>query len=133
MNSYCGTDHWVCFFFFKRTADVLAPRFAVVFRQLIRTGNLPVCCRVANVTPVPKCPPSSSVANYRPISVTRKLPKVFGCLVPVRLGRFVELKCVQFRLPTTQFIYRKGLVTCNALLCMVHTLQNALETGHDAK
>ena len=48
---------------------------------------------------------------------------MFERLVSVRLGRFVECSCV---LPATQFAYRKGLVTCDALLCMSHTLQIAL-------
>ena len=32
-------------------------------------------------------------------------------------------------LPTTQFAYRKGLGTSDALLCVSHTLQSALESG----
>ena len=56
--------------FFKRTADVLAPCLAVVFRRFLRFGSFPVCWRVDNVTPIPKGPPSSSVANYIPISLT---------------------------------------------------------------
>ena len=32
-------------------------------------------------------------------------------------------------LPTTQFAYRKGLGTCDALLCVSHALQSALEIG----
>ena len=35
-------------------------------------------------------------------------------------------------LPTTQFAYRKGLGTCDALLYVSHTLQSALENGQDA-
>ena len=55
--------HWVCFLFFlKRTADVMAPRLSVV--RLVRLGSFPACWRHANVTPIPKGPPSSSVANY---------------------------------------------------------------------
>ena len=34
-------------------------------------------------------------------------------------------------LPTSQFAYRKGLGTCDALLCMSHTLQSALESGQE--
>ena len=71
--------------FLKRT-DVLAPRLSVVFRRLVRLGSFPACWRQANVTPIPKGPPSSSVANYRPISITSVLPKVFERLVSVRLG-----------------------------------------------
>ena len=36
-------------------------------------------------------------------------------------------------LPTTQFAYRKGLGTCDALLCVSHTLQSALESGQGAR
>ena len=35
-------------------------------------------------------------------------------------------------LETTQFAYQKGLCTCDALLCVSHTLQSALESGQEA-
>ena len=104
----------------------MAPRLSVVFRRLVRLGSLTACWRQVNVTPFPKGPPPSSVDNYRPISVTSVLSKVFELLVSVRLGRFMECGGV---LPTTQFAYRKGLGTCDALLCVSHTLQRALESG----
>ena len=110
--------------FLKRTADVMAPSLSVVFRQLVRPGSFPACWRQANVTPIPKGPPSSSVSNYRPISITSVLPKVFERLVSVRLGRFLERSGV---LPTTQFSYLKGLGTCDALL------QSALESWQEAR
>ena len=65
LDPYGGTDPLGMFrLFLKRTADVMAPRFSVVFRRLVRLGSFPACWRQANVTPIPKCPPSSSVANY---------------------------------------------------------------------
>ena len=36
-------------------------------------------------------------------------------------------------LPTTQFAYRKDLGTCDALLCVSHTLQSSLESGQEAR
>ena len=105
--------------FLKWTAEVLNPRLTVVFRWLLCLGNFPVCWRVANVTPIPNGTPSSSVSNYRPISLTPILSKVFERLVSVRLGRFMECRGV---LPTTQFADRKGLGACDALLCVAHTL-----------
>ena len=36
-------------------------------------------------------------------------------------------------LPTTQFAYRKGLGSCDALLCVSHTVQSALESGREAR
>ena len=71
LDPYGGTDMLGMFSrFLKRTADVMAPRLSVVFRRLVRLGSFPACWRQANVTPIPKSPPSSSVANYRPISIT---------------------------------------------------------------
>ena len=51
-------------------------------------------------------------------------------LVSVRLGRFMECRGV---LLTTQFAYRKGLGTCDALLCVAYTLQSALKLGQEAR
>ena len=48
----------------------------------------------------------------------------------VRLGRFMERSGV---LPPTKFAYRKGLGTCDALLCLSHTMQSALESGQEAR
>ena len=88
LDPYGGTDPLGMFpFFLKRTDDVMAPHLSVVFRRLVRLGSFPACLRQANVTPIPKGPPSSSVANYRPISITSVLSKVFEHLVSVRFGR----------------------------------------------
>ena len=79
---------------------------------IVRLGSFPACWRRDNSTPISKGPPSSSCANYRPISVTSVLSMVFARLASVRLGPYMECSGV---LPTTQFAYRKGLGTCDAL------------------
>ena len=128
LNPYSVTDPLGMFpLFLKRTADVMAPCHSVVVRRLVRVDSFLACWRQPNVTPIPKDPPSSSVAKYRPISVTSLLSKVFELLVSVCL-RFMESSGV---LLTTQFACRKGLCTCNALLCVSHRLQSALESGQE--
>ena len=108
--------HWVCFLFFliKRTADVMAPRLSVVFRRHVRLGSFPACWRQANATAIPKGPPSSSVANYRPISITSVLSTVFERLVLARLGRFVERSGV---LPTIGKVWVPAMHFC---ACPIH-------------
>ena len=122
--------HSLCFLFFLRELMLRPPRLSVVFRRLVRLGSFRSCWRQANVSTIPKGPPSSSVANYCPISRTSVLSKVFERLVSVRLGRFMERSCV---LSTTQFAYRKGLGTVIALLFVSYTLQSALESGQEAR
>ena len=101
LDPYGGTDPLGMFPLFLKRSDVMAHRLSVVFRLLVRVGSFPACWRQTNVTPIPKGPPSSStVANYRPISITSVLSKLFERLVSVRLGRFMERSGV---LPTTQF------------------------------
>ena len=65
LDPYGGTDPLGMFhLLLKRTADVMDPRLSEVFRRLVRLGSFPGWWRQANVTPIPKGPPSSSVANY---------------------------------------------------------------------
>ena len=65
LDPYGGTDPLGMFpLFLKRTADVRALSLSVVFRRLVHLGCFPACWRQANVTPVLKGPPSSSVDNY---------------------------------------------------------------------
>ena len=86
LDPYGGTDPVGMFpLVLKRTAEVLAPCLSVVFRRLLRLGSFPACWRQANVTPIPKGKSSSSVADYRPISITPVLSKMFERLVAVRL------------------------------------------------
>ena len=58
------------------------------------------------------------------------LSKVFEHFLSVRVGRFMEWRGV---LSPTQFTCRKGIRTCDALLCVAHTLQSALELRQVAK
>ena len=86
LDPYGGTDPLGMFPLFLKRTDVMAPRLSVVFGRLVRLGSFQSCWRQANVTYIPMGPPSSSVDNYRPISITSVLSKVFERLVSVRLG-----------------------------------------------
>ena len=97
------------------------PLLSIVLRRLVRVGSFPAFSRKANVTPIPKGPPTSSVANYRPISITSVVSKVLEGLVSVRLERLMERSGV---IPTTKFAYRKGLGAC--AFTFVHVLYTAM-------
>ena len=112
--------------FFRKTASVLASKLSCLFRRLLRCGEFPLEWRIADVTPIPKGPLSALVCNYRPISITPVLSKVFERLVALRFGRFLERSGV---LSSHQYSYRKGLGTCDALLDIVCAGHLELDRG----
>ena len=97
---------------------------------MLRHGSFPSCWRVAHVTPVPNGSNSSFVSDYRPISITPVLSKVYEKLGASRLSRYLERAGI---LPDSQYGFRKGLGTTDALLHTSHVLQSALDHGHEAK
>ena len=83
LDPYDGTDPLGTFpLFLKRTADVIVPRLsiAIVFWRLVSLGSFLACWTHANVTSIKEGPPSSSVANYEPISITSVLSNTLRCL-----------------------------------------------------
>ena len=56
---------------------------------------------------------------------------VIRCLSAWYLSRAIFR--TQWCASTTQFAYRKGLGSCDALLCVSHTLQSALESGKETR
>ena len=116
-----------CFpMFFRKTASVLAPKLSCLFHRFLRGSEFPLEWRIADVTPIPKGPLSALVCNYRPISITPVLSKVFERLIALRFGRFLERSGV---LPSHQYSYGKRLGTCDALLDIVCAGQLELDKG----
>ena len=118
-DPYGGTDPLGMFpLSLKRTADVLVRRLCVVFRRLVRLGSFPACLRQANGPSFPKGPPSSSVANYRPISITSVLSKVFERLVSVHLNDLWNaVVCFQ---PPTLLIGKVWVPVMRFCACPIH-------------
>ena len=81
---------------------------------------------IADVTPIPKGPLSALVYNYRPISITPVLSKVFECLISLRFGHILDRSEV---LSSLQYSSRKSLGTCDSLLDIVYAGQMELHMG----
>ena len=117
--------------FLKKAADVLSPKVAVILRKLARAGNFSLCWRVGNVSPLSKCGSGSSCpSDYRPITITPILSKVFERLLAKRLNAFAEKNNL---FPSMQFGFRKGLGTCDALLTITDVVQKALDSGFEVR
>ena len=93
--------------------------------MLLKTGTFPLCWLKANITPILKrFTASTRPSEYRPISITPILSKIFERLLAKRLSSY----CNKFdSLPNSQFGFRKGLGTGDALLNLSHDLQFSLD------
>ena len=116
--------------FFKKFSKIFAPKLSAMFRKLIHLGEFPSCWKIASVTPIPKEGNSCRAKDFRPISITPVLSKVFERLIASRLHKFIETERI---LPKTQFGYRKGLGTVDALLTFTSDIQAALNDGAEVR
>ena len=113
----------------KRLSSKLAPKLSVIIRKLKRQGSFSECWRSGNITPIPEGSSSSPSPNdYRPISITPILSKVFERLLAKRVAVYLR----PF-LPETQFGFRKGLGTSDALLLLIHEMQSALDRNCESR
>ena len=93
LDTYGGVDPLgVVPLFLKKVEDIIASKLCIIFYMLIRLGSYPECWRSASVTAIPKGAPSPDDENYRPISITPILSKVYEKLVSHKLSSFCE-KC----------------------------------------
>ena len=132
LDAYGGTDPNGIFpLFFKKTAEYLAPKLSVIFRKLARSGSFCECWRIGNITPLCKCACGSfNPTDYRPISITPVLSKIFERLLAKRLSAFAEHNRL---FPLLQFGFRKGLGTCDALLTISTIVQRSLDSGQEVR
>ena len=78
-------------FFYKPVARELALKFGCNFRHLVKGGSFPACWRIADVVPVPKRFLFSEVGDYRPISITPLLLKIFEKIVAGKPSIFFKV------------------------------------------
>ena len=132
LDPYGGTGPDGIFpLFFVKTANYLVPKISTVLRKLVRIGGFSICWRVGNITPVPKSGSENSCpSDYRPITITPVLSKVFECLLAKHLNNFAEKRNL---FPNLQFGFHKGLGTCDALLTITNSVQKALDSGCEVR
>ena len=79
LNSSGSTDlNMIFHMFLKYTAIILAPKSEKIYRDILRVGSFPTCCRIAKITPIPKGSSSTQFpSDYRPISIPPVLSNFF--------------------------------------------------------
>ena len=101
----------------KYCADLLAPSVAALFNASLTSGTVPAGSKRAYVTPLHKAGDPSVANNFRPVSLLPILSKLLEKVVQKAFVTFLDMAG---SLPSTQFAFRTGYSTEDALVLMVN-------------
>ena len=102
-RSSAGPDN-LPYWFWKCFATELAPIVKEIFNMSLKTGNVPQIWKSANLLPLPKESPLNSCSQFRPISLTDIIMRLFE-----RCGYKTELaRVIRHKIGPDQFAYKEG-------------------------
>ena len=105
--------------------EILAP-VCMIFEKSLREGRVPEDWRRANVVPIYKTRDKGKTKNYRPVSLTCQLCKVFEKLVRDELMEYSEGNGL---LKETQHGFRRGRSCLTNLLSFLDRVTEELDRG----
>ena len=98
---------------FHNCAKELSLPLCIFYKQSLTEGILPPICKSASVIPIYKGGNKSCAANYRPISLTPVLIKIFERILRIAIVNFLDENNL---MNNTQHGFRKGRSCISALL-----------------
>ena len=114
-NKSCNTDS-IPIFIYKLLVDKLSVVLSDIFNISVSTGIFPQCLKIARIIPIYKANLKSLASNYRPISLTHNISKLFEKLMCNRMWSFIDKNNI---LNNCQFGFRRNLSTTDAVLQVV--------------
>ena len=88
-NNSTGPDEYSTKFI-KLSSPILVPALVKIFNLAISTGVYPNSLKIAKVIPIFKKGDSTTVNNYRPISILSTINKIFEKILYSRLINYIE-------------------------------------------
>ena len=104
----------------KNCASSLAPSLTLIFNASLQVGVVPSVYKQSNISPLFKSGDRSKASNYRPVSL---LPIVSRLLEKIVQRQLVAYLRTNNLFPVSQFAYRTGHSTEDALILAVHRWQ----------
>ena len=107
-------------------SDILAPALKLMFSQSLTPGIFPSALKRAAIVPILKSGDKYIPGNYRPISLTSCISKVFERIIRKHVLAFLEQKGL---LNNTQHGFRSGRSCLSALLNVFDNLMNMIDSS----
>jgi len=109
----------------KKFKEFMSNILEIIFNQILKEGLVPDSLKNALVVPLYKGNGQiTNLTNYRPISLLNVFSKLFEKAIKTRLLNYLEENNL---LPTSQFGFRKGLGTEDALAHLTNEINNNLD------
>ena len=110
--------------FIKLSAPLLAPALEKIFNLAMSTGTYPDDLKIAKVIPIFKKGSTTSVNNYRPISILSTINKVFEKILYTRLIKYIDKFQILYKY---QYGFRKQHSTEQSLIEFVDNIRSAID------
>ena len=97
-----------------------------LINKIIINGECPTAFKVAVIKPIHKSGPKCEINNYRPISLITNYAKIFEKVLKQRITKYL---CKYKILSSSQFGFREGLSTQDAITNLVDEIYMSLDKG----
>ena len=111
----------------KDAISALGPHITFLLNACLRANIFPDCLKKAHVIPLYKKDDPLDPGNYRPISITPALSKVFEKLISQQLTEYLSREKI---LNAKQFGFRPGYSTSDALLFTTENIRSELDKNN---
>ena len=126
-TSACGPDRMQASFFKNCAKEIISP-LEMLFNKSLSEGIIPDALKRAAILPVFKSGDRSLPANYRPISLTPIIMKIFERIVRKQIVNFLTQHNIFI---TTQHGFREGRSCLSALLNVYDDIMSSLFEGSE--
>lgn len=113
--------------FIKRYSNMLSPVLVKFINTSFETFTFPDSLKTAVVTPIFKNGNTTTISNYRPISVLTSFSKVFESIIKQRLNSFMVQNEI---LHKEQYGFEKNSNTAAACLSLTHFISHKIDEGN---
>ena len=111
----------------KENKTIFIPILTHVINLSLSQGVFPKQLKIASILPIFKAGASSSVSNYRPISLLTSISKIFERIFCTRLSAFLTKYQILYHL---QFGFRPNHSTQLAMITLLEQIITSLDKGH---
>ena len=112
--------------FIKLSLPILAPALEKIFNLSLSSGIYPDKLKVAKVIPIFKKGATTSINNYRPISILSSINKIFEKILYNRLIKYIDKFQILYKY---QYGFRKNHSTDHALIELIDQIKLSIDNN----